>query len=156
MNDFRTQYDSHDRVYACSGDSIVPTYSLVYNDDGTPGLKETGKKDLYEYIQSFGDSVDIHVLLKRYRNGEIDALSRVQGIYADFTQYPKTFADMLNLVNAGKQYFDSLPIEVKNSYGNNFAEFMSDFGSESFAKKMGIELNSVVKEAPVNGKEVAE
>lgn len=156
MNDFKTLYSDHSRFFCDPGDPIVPTYSLVYDDDGTPGLKETGKTNLYESIQSYRDSTDIHVLLDRYRNGEVDVLSRVQGIYADFTEAPKTFADMLNLVNAGKEYFDSLPVAVKQQYNNNFAEFMSDFGSESFYKKIGLETDSV-KSTPVEEiKEVAE
>lgn len=156
MNEFKTLYSSHDRFFCDPGDSIVPTYSLVYDDDGTPGLKEVGKTNIYDAIQSHRDSCDIHVLLNRYRNGEVDVLSRVQGVYADFTQAPKTFAEMLNLVNAGKEYFESLPVEVKNQYGNNFASFMQDFGSEDFYKRMGIS-NVQNEKAPVSeNKEVSE
>lgn len=156
MNEFRTQFTGARRYISHSGDRIVPVYSLVYDDDGKAGLKEVGKTDLYSSIQSHRDSCDIHVLLKRYANGDVDALSRVQGVYADFTQAPKTFADMLNLVNAGHEYFDSLPVDVKQQYNNNFAEFMADFGSKEFIERMGFASFVIEKEAVGENKEVSE
>lgn len=135
MYDFETQYRDPVRFVSCVGDPIEPEYTAVYDDDGQLTLKVSGKTDLYQFIQSHRDSVDIHVLLKRYQSGDVDVLSRVQGAYGDFTAAPKSFADMLNLVNAGKDYFDRLPVEIKQQYDNNFAVFMQDFGSEAFFAK---------------------
>ena len=148
---FETAYRDHKRFNSAVGDRFVMEYSPVYDENGRLELKESGKTDLYEYIQSHRDSVDIHVLLKRYQLGDAAALSKVQGVYGDFTEAPKSFADMLNLVNAGRQYFDSLPVEVKQQFNNNFAEFMADYGSQEFFDRISKGSNIPVE--PKNVKE---
>lgn len=93
---------------------------------------------LYSFIQSHADSVDIHVLLARYKNGEVDALSRVQGAYGDFTDMPTTYAELLNRVNEGKAFFESLPVDIRAKFDHNFAQFMAGMDKPDFLDKLGI------------------
>lgn len=121
---FRTQFDRHDRVFQSpgNGDKILYTPQLL--DDGNIDLVPSGKEDLYEFIQSHKDSCDIHVLLARYQNGDVDALSRAQGAYGDFTQMPTTYAELLNAMIAGEAYFNSLPVDVRAKFDHSFEQFM--------------------------------
>lgn len=136
---FKTKFDSHARVYQHPGSPVKTVYSSRYDRNGTLELFEDGQEDLYGYIQSHAESVDIHVLLKRFVNGETDVLSRAQGFYADASDMPKTYAEILNSVIAGEQAFNSLPAEVKQRFGNSFSQWMTSFEDPDFLQKMGLE-----------------
>lgn len=134
---FRTQYDSHAPVYQEPGSPEKVVYSPRYSDSGVLDLEPTGKENIYDFIQSHKESTDIHVLLTRFANGEDDVLQRMQGFYADVSDMPKTYAEVLNAVISGEEAFSRLPVEVKQRFGNSFSVWMSSFDSPDFAEKMG-------------------
>lgn len=137
-SNFRTRYESHDRVYQPAGSQIHILYSPIFDKNGVWHLEETGKENLYDYIQSHADSVDIHVILKQFAAGDVSVLSRVQGAYGDFTQMPKTFAEALNTMVAAEQYFMSLDPDVRAQFHHNFNEFIAAMDSPDFTTRMGI------------------
>lgn len=140
---FNTQFDKRPPVFQHPGDPEKSIYHPKLQPDGTIELEETGKEDFYGYIQSHKDSCDIHVLLKRFENGDETALSRMQGIYGDFTQTPKTFAEALNAMIAGEQMFDRLPAEVKAKFDNSLEKFMVSMDDmPSFLDKLGYSSDS--------------
>lgn len=141
---FRTQYDPRDRVFQPVGSPVKTLYGPKFDGNGTMYLVETGKENLYDYIQSHADSVDIHVILKQFQNGDVSVLSRVQGAYGDFTQMPKTFAEALNTLIAAEQYFNSLPVDIRAQFEHNFNKFIASMDSPDFSSRMGI-----APEAPV-------
>lgn len=147
-SNFRTRYDPHDRVYQEPGSPIHVLYSPVFNKDGVMHLEESGKENLYDYIQSHADSVDIHVILKQFAAGDVSVLSRVQGTYGDFTQMPKTFAEALNTMIAAEQYFMSLPAETRAQFGHNFNTFIASMDQSDFSQKMGISPKVDTSEPP--------
>lgn len=140
MPKFRTQYDSHAPVYQEPGDPIKIVFSPRYTEDGVLDLVPTGSENLYDYIQSHKESTDIHVLLDRFANGETDVLSRMQGFYADVTDMPKTYAEVLNAVIVGEETFARLPIEVKQRFDNSFAVWLSSMDKPDFASRMGVDM----------------
>lgn len=121
---FTTQFNGRRRIRQAVGSGEVTTYTPKLSDTGDFELVETGKRDLYGEIQSHRDSCDIYVLLNRYQNGDLEALSRVQGAYGDFTQMPKTFAEVLNAMIAGEQMFNSLPLDVREKFDFSLEKFM--------------------------------
>ncbi len=135
---FPTQYHPHERQHVNSGSRMKTLYAPRFNENGQMELVENGEEDLYQYIQSHADSVDINVLLKRFANGEYDVLSRVQGAFGDFTGLPTTYADLLNSVNQGHELFDSLPVEVRARFHHNFAEFMAAMDRPDFLELIGV------------------
>ena len=78
---FKTQYDARDRISSNSGDPIHVTYAGHYDEKGRVVLEESGRENIYDQIQSHAESCDIHVLMKRYMNGDVSALSQAQGHY---------------------------------------------------------------------------
>lgn len=135
---FRTQFDERPRYHSNVGSRIKKLYAPRFDDAGQMELVEKGEENLYDYIQSHADSVNINTLLRRFQGGETDVLSRVQGAYGDFTGLPTSYADLLNAVNDGHQYFDSLPLEVRARFHHNFAEFMAAMDSPDFMKMLGV------------------
>ena len=79
MMKFSNQFRQHQRFLSNVGSRDKIVYGASYNEKGQLILEEKGREDWYGYIQSHKDSVDIHVLLARFKNGETDVLNRVQG-----------------------------------------------------------------------------
>lgn len=139
---FRTQYDVHDRVPSQLGSRVKSVYSPVFDKNGVIDLEETGKENLYDYIQSHKDSVDIHKILDRFAQGDVQALSRVQGLSGDFTDMPKTYAEALNAVISAEQTFNSLPVDTRAKFGHSFSQFLAQTGTPAWLSAMGISVDS--------------
>lgn len=141
MKTFRSHLsDDLPRVYANPGDPEKTIYSPVFQDDGTFDLKPSGKEDLYAFIQSHADSVDIHVLLERFARGDITALSKVQGTYGDFTTLPKTYAELLNVVIQGEQQFMELPVDLRARFDHDYRKWLAAMDDmPNWMSLMGIE-----------------
>lgn len=134
---FTTQYNGR-RVRSNPGSRVHVLYAPVFDKQGHMILEESGSENIYDFIQSHKDSVDINVLLKRFANGETGVLSRAQGAYGDFTQIPGTYAEMLNKLIDGQNYFDSLPVDVRSKFDHSFAQFVASMGTADFFEKIGV------------------
>lgn len=134
---FRTQYDRI-RVNTDPGKSEVNVYGARYDDDGHLIVTVTGKKDIYPEIQASALSCDINYLISRFAAGDATALSKVQGTYGDFTQFPRSYAELLNQVNRGSELFDSLPADVRARFDNSLGVFLQSAGSQEWMDKLGI------------------
>lgn len=137
MPQFRTQFHDHARVRKYPGERVRVKYAPQYDSRGNLDLIPVGEEDLYDYIQSHADSVDIHVILDRFASGERDILSQVQGFYADFADMPSTYQEVLNAVIAGETTFNSLPVEIKERFGHNFANWLTAMDSPDFLERSG-------------------
>lgn len=142
---FRTMYDRKNLkpVKACPGTGTKTEYQLRIK--GTVEVLEpVGKSSLYDYIQSHADSVDIHKILERCAlMDDYSMLNRMPAQFMDVTEMPKTLAEAYSMVEDAKQLFDRMPTSVKESYNNNFVEFISDIGSDKFIKVVGEYVDSV-------------
>lgn len=140
---FKTKYDAHTRVLQNPGSPVKVNYAPHYDEHGVLDLQPVGQTDLYAYIQSHAESCDIHVILDRFASGETDVLSQMQGFYADCSDMPKTYAEVLNSVIAGEQAFAGLPAEIKQRFGNSFAQWLSSFDKPDFGEKMGFKSGTM-------------
>lgn len=138
LNKFKTQYDARDRIKTNPGNPIKQLYSGSYNERGQVELKEDGTEDTYAFIQSFAESTDIHSILRRYQNGEVDVLEKVQGFYGDITEMPKTYAEALQRIADSEKVFWSLPVDVRAKFGHSFSEFLAASNENDFLDKLGV------------------
>lgn len=113
-------------------------YSPEFDRHGVMTLKESGKENLYEFIQSFKDSVDLHKIMDRFNAGDTAALQKVQGMFGDFSQMPQTYAGLLNHMIEAEQTFMSLPLETREKFGQSFHVWLAQAGSESWLQAMGM------------------
>ena len=146
--EFKTQYDARDRVFSDPGSPEHITYAGHYDEKGRVVLEESGRENLYDYIQSYAESCDIHVLMKRYSKGDVDALSQKQGFYGDFLDFPKTYAEVLNHMNEMERQFMALPVETREKFGNSFTEFLAASGEADFLDKLGIKAEEPKEVTP--------
>lgn len=138
---FNTQYDARERVETNPGSPVKQLYSGSYNENGQVELRKVGQENLYATIQSFAESTDIHTIMRRFVNGEVDVLEKVQGFYGDITEMPKTYADALQRIADSEKVFMSLPVEVRAKFGHNFSEFLAASQDADFLDRLGLKPN---------------
>ena len=138
---FDTQYTPHDRIVANAGSPVKVLFRGRYDANGCVVLEKSGEENLYDFIQSFRDSVDLNVILARFSNGEVDALSKVQGFYADVTEFPKNMAEALNRINQAEEMFKALPLETRQKFDCSFEQFLAQSGTEDWLSKMGFNVS---------------
>ncbi len=135
---FKTQYDARDRIESNPGNPVKQLYAGAYNERGQVELKEDGTEDLYAFIQSFAESTDIHSILQRYQNGEVDVLEKVQGFYGDITEMPHTYAEALQRIADSEKVFMSLPVDVRAKFGHSFSQFLAASQEPDFLDRLGV------------------
>lgn len=124
MMSFPTQFSPNGRVYARPGSRMKPVYQARKMENGSIDLVQTGEECLYDAIQAEREGCEITSILRRFANGETDVLSRTQGMYGDFTNFPTTYAEMLNRLIEGRAVFESLPLDERQKYGNDFGVWL--------------------------------
>lgn len=145
--DFSTQYSPHERVFQNAGSRERTIYASHVDDAGVVVLAPAGKENLYDYIQSFKDSTSIPLILARYAAGDASVLARKQGSFGDFTNMPKTYAEMLNTMVQGRKIFDDLPVEVRAKFDHSFERFMASMDNmPDFLDKLGYEASGSRKD----------
>ena len=135
---FSTQYDKRGRFFTSPGSPIHKTYGGRYDEKGRVVLEETGQENVYDLIQSYADSCDIHVLMKRFQGGDPTALSARQGFYGDVLDFPKTYAEALNHMHEMEERFMELPVEIRAKFNHSFQEFLACSGEPDFMEKLGV------------------
>ncbi len=145
---FKTQYDARDRIQSNVGSPIKQLYSGSYNERGQVELKEDGTENIYDFIQSFAESTDIHAILRRFENGEVDVLEKVQGFYGDVTDMPKTYAEALQRIADSEKVFMSLPVDVRAKFGHSFSEFLAASNDADFLERLGVQVDNPVAPEP--------
>lgn len=124
---------------SCSGDLFKPVLSGKLMADGTIKLSEVDCIDIKAEINSHASSCDMAYILSRLNVGDVSVLNHSQGSYGDFTVFPKTYAEMLQLVQNGEAAFESLPLDVRSKFDNNINKWFTSIGSDDWCEKMNVE-----------------
>lgn len=136
-----------------SGTGIEYEFGYVIDErTGVKSLEIIGETNVQESIDSHKEYCDIHNILKRYAEGDIEALNKTQGFYIDATELPTNYAELFSRVNEAQSFFDKLPANVKAEFNNSASEFWASipFGTEVQASGSDV----VVDESVVNVKVV--
>ena len=134
---FRTQFERV-RVFTNRGKRLKDTYSAVVTDNGSIDLVKDGVEDTYAYIQSFKDSVDLNLIMQRFANGDASALNKSPGMYGDFTQFPKTYAEALQAMINAENQFMSLPLATREKFGCDVHKYIASIGTKEWMDALGI------------------
>lgn len=108
-----------------SGDSVVQEYELEYSPQGVPHLVPTGTYDLYDVIQSFRDECDLGKIFQRYANGDVMALNKRQGVYADISEMPQDIFAATNLLERVEAIYNGLSEDLRARVGS-FEDFLQN------------------------------
>lgn len=148
---FRTQFDQHDRHLQPAGNRIHDILSGRFDDSGIFVLDVSGTEDIYTKIQSHAASCDIHVILDRFRRGDLDVLGDPsRSVFLDASEMPRNYAQLLNLVADGERAFMSLPVEERAKFDHSFAQWLMSFDKTIESSKPASEPASDNKEVSSN------
>ena len=122
-------------------------YNLVINvRNGAEELKETGKENYDDFIQSFAPSCDISVIAARVAAGEVELLNKRAGFFGDVSEMPQTLAEILQTRIDAKRIYDNLDPEIRDKF-DGFDDFCADAGDFPWLEKLGVkfDLNKAVE-----------
>lgn len=143
MRNKNAKFPDPNKYVTDPGSDVQILYDPKINKDGTISLVENGKESISQYINSFKEQTDISYILKRLELGDTSVLSQAQAMYGDFSEMPKTLAEVLQLKIDAEHTFDRLPVETKQKFNNNFNQWFSSLGTEEWQKKMIIEKGDI-------------
>lgn len=130
----------------CAGDRYHTIYSPKVLENGTIELVETGKDDIQEYIDSQREQTDIHYIMQRLQLGDTSVLTNREPMYGDFTKFPKTQAEILQLMIDAKHEFEHLPLDVRNKFDGDFNKWFVSLGNAPDVIKEDIVEDPIPKE----------
>lgn len=89
-------------------------------------------------IQAYLEETKIENILARcIETGDMSALEKVQGTYADISEIPTSMIDAQNKIKEAEKNFNALPLEIRSKFENNFNKYLAEFGTESWLETMG-------------------
>lgn len=135
---FRTAYDGDSEVFFSDpGSKFLDEYEYQVDKAGVKKLVKTDRQtDVFARIQADYPSTDINLLMKKFALGDTNAINIKEGMYFDATQMPTNYADLFNRVEQARQYFDTLPPELKEMFNNSYEQFFTEFETKSFNDKI--------------------
>lgn len=131
------------------GSPIQPVYAPHVLDNGEIELVQTGVKNTDEEIQSYKDSTDIRMILARCEAGDYSGLNVKNPLYGDFTEMPKSYAELLQLQIDSRNLFDSLPADVRFEFDNDPNKFFAASGTKEWYQKLEKVLPDDVRKAVI-------
>lgn len=142
------------RVPNNPGNIMEPQYKERYDENGNAYLEQVGEVNTYEKIQSFRDEVDPMSILARYAAGDKTVMAN-PGWYIDTSKLPANYIEWRNMMNEQKEKFETLPLEIRNKFGNSFDAWAATAGEPEWIEKMGIMPKTKPEAQPEQSKEEA-
>lgn len=142
----RNLNQSYDVVITGSrpGDRLKPVYKGSYAPDGSVRLTKVDEIDLQAEIQSHLYETDMQYIMSRLLNGDTSVLNNQSPLFGDFTTFPKSYAECIQRVIDAENMFAQLPQEVRDQFGNDWAKWLSQTGTEKWLSAMGIDMPATV------------
>lgn len=138
--DFPTQYTKKtDEYHTEAGVPYLQDYEYSLDKEGHKILvKSDTTTDVYSMIQANKDSCDINVLMQRFALGDTEALDIKKGFYIDTRDMPTNLAEVFQMGIECENYFDGLPVELKEVFDNSYSVFFTEMNDDpkSFENKV--------------------
>lgn len=144
--------DSHEFVTE-PGMDINPIYSTVVDDDGSFRVVKAGSFSMQQKIDSNRDNCDLGIIVSRLLAGDTSVVNR-DVMFGDFTKFPSSYRDMLQLRIDAEKHFYELPVEDRAKFDYDVNKYIAKAGSEEWLKKLGyVKEDQKVREAVKEVKE---
>lgn len=136
----------------CSGSRKKKVFSPFY-DGKKMSLIESGEIDIQDEINAHGPECDMSYILSRLKQGDMSVLNGKNPIFADFHNLPKSFREVLDVALSAERIFNSLPVDVRRNFDNDYRKFVSSAGTSEWMHHVyGDALDKIaVADAPVSG-----
>lgn len=131
-------------------------YHILYKSTVLPSgvilLEEDGKEDIRQMINAAAEHTDMKYILRQMELGQFDAFTRTPN-YGDFTSFPTTYQEVLQVAIDTEKMFYQLPIEVRSSFDNDFNKWLVTQGSDEWLSKMGYSSKDVIESGDLQEEE---
>lgn len=145
--DFATMYSKKSEEYTSEcGKPTLQDYKYAFDKEGHKQLipDPDSVTEVYDRIQADYDCTDINLLMKRFALGDTEVLNVNKGVYVDARKMPKTMADVFAKGLEAEQFFNGLPVEVKEKFDNSHSVFFTEMGTDAFDKKIAEYNDSLI------------
>lgn len=139
--DFPTVFTKNTKEYVTeSGSPVLQEYKYELDAEGHKMLvKADSFINVYDRIQADRDSCDINVLMQRFALGDTEALNIKTGYYLDTRNMPTTLAEVFQMGIEAEQYFEGLPVDLKEMFDNSHSVFFTEMNDDPKAFNSKVE-----------------
>lgn len=116
---------AHSRFVSPAGSAVKSVHVLRHTALGDKELVETGKTNVYEYIQSFKDECSLDKILAR-ASADPSVLQARQGVFVDSTGLPRTLAELMDVMSTAEKFYNDLQPAEKARYAT-FNDFLGNY-----------------------------
>lgn len=124
-----------------AGENIRRTYLWERNEKGEKVLKLDQTIDQQAEIDSYLEETKLENIIRR-ASIDPDIAARIKpdigGGIQDFTEAPKTLAELQSIMMRAEQIWDEVPKNIKLKFDNDVDKFISSYGTVEWAKNLGI------------------
>lgn len=124
-----------------AGENVRRTYLWEVNEKGEKVLRLDQVIDQQAEIDSYLEETKLENIIRR-ASIDPNIAARIApdlgGGIQDFTETPKTLAEVQNIMIRAEQIWNEMPKETKLKFDNDVDKFISSFGSVEWAKNLGI------------------
>lgn len=124
-----------------AGESTRNTYLWARNEKGEKELKLDQIIDQQAEIDSYLEETKLENIIRRASidpNIAARIAPDIGGGIQDFTEAPRTLAELQNIMIRAEQIWDEVPKEIKLKFDNDVDKFVASFGTVEWAKNLGI------------------
>lgn len=122
-----------------TGNGKEPEYAYRIDENGVRTLEKVGEVDVYAQIQTYLEETKIENIIKRatYDPTAIGSQDWMSKETTDISNIPTNYHEWKQMINKAEESFNSLPAELKAKFDNNVEKYVGEYGSESWAEKLG-------------------
>lgn len=136
-----------------TGKGKEPKYQYTIDKDGKKVLEQVGETDTYAMIQSHLEETKIENIIRRasYDPTALGSMDWAQQArMTDLTTVPDNYHEWRKMLVKTEQEFQKLPAEIKEKFENDTGTYIAEYGTESWAEKVGLTKKTEVKEEKVS------
>lgn len=126
------------------GDKVRPVFKGSYAPDGSVRLTKVDEVDIQAQIQSHLYETDMQFIINRLLSGDMSVLNNQSPMFGDFTTFPKSYSECIQRVIDAENMFAQLPQDVRDQFGNDWAKWLSQTGTDKWMAAMGIDMPATV------------
>ena len=124
-----------------AGEPVRRTYLWERNEKGEKVLSLDQTIDQQAEIDSYLEETKLENIIRR-ASIDPDIAARIKpdigGGVQDFTEAPQNLAELQNIMIRAEQIWDEVPKGIKFKFDNDVDKFIASFGSDEWAKNLGI------------------
>lgn len=127
-----------EKIESNPGNRYHQLYKSKVMPNGVIELIEDGSEDIWQMINADAEKTDMAYIIRQIKMGDMSAFTR-NANYADITEFPTNYAEILQVMIDSENAFYQLPLETRSKFDNNFNMWLAQTGQPEWLEKMGFD-----------------